>query len=81
MVPFSTERLKRLYKNPVKYVQKVKKRTRKLRKRGFLLREDAELILDGAVNSNVACGLGFELVIVVPAAMWLRRRVRAGRRD
>ena len=78
--PFDAATIDGLYADHRQYVRSVKRSARKLRRRGFLLSEDQATIVSDAVVSNVACGLGFELVAVVPAILWLRRRASAHRR-
>jgi len=74
--PFDQATIDSLYPDHRQYVKKVIRSVREQRRRGFLLREDAAKIVVDAAASPVACGLGFELVLVVAPIMGLRRRRR-----
>ena len=46
-----------------------------LRDAGYLLQEDRQLIVDRAVHQRgFLCGLGFEIALVLPAIVGVRRR-------
>lgn len=75
-VAFDDATIDGLYPNHQAYVRQVVRSAHKLRRRGLLLRKDAAKVVAEAVASPVACGLGFELVLVLPPMVWLRRRFR-----
>ena len=62
------------YGNHAGYVQAVANAADALVAQRFLLQEDRNLLIVRAVLSDVGCGLGFELVFVLPPIMWLRQR-------
>jgi hypothetical protein len=73
--PFTTEELHALYRNKGQYVSRVVHAANDLKSDGFLLQEDRMKIVKRAVFfDQLACGLGFELAIVVPVLLRLRRR-------
>jgi hypothetical protein len=73
--PFTTEELHDLYRNKGQYVSRVVHAANDLKTDGFLLQEDRMKIVKRAVFfDGLACGLGFELVFVVPVLLRLRRR-------
>lgn len=81
--PFDEATIDSLYPDHRQYVKRVIRRVREQRRRGFLLREDAAKIVVDATVSSVACGLGFELILVVAPIMGLkgvRRRLKGARK-
>jgi hypothetical protein len=84
VTPFDTEALHELYSNHGTYVNQYVRATNDVRMQGFLLPEDASMLKMNAAMSNIGlkCGLGFELVAIVPLILWLseRRRQRRGTR-
>jgi len=76
VTPFDDATLRALYPNLGTYVSQVALATNALSQAGFLLPEDAARIKLDAVRSKIGCGLGFELVLCVPALIWLRERRR-----
>lgn len=79
--PFDQATLDGLYPNHGKYVSQVAKATNALRRQRLLLHRDAATIIQEAAHSQIGCGLGFELVAVVPALIWAhgRRARKRGR--
>jgi len=77
VAPFDPATLEDLYPSHGRYVSQVARATDELRRQGLLLPKDALQIVRRAAQSDVGCGLGFELVFVVPALMaWRARRPR-----
>jgi hypothetical protein len=77
--PFSQALLDELYPTHANYVHKVRAATAELAADGFLLEEDAALLIARAEASSIGgnqqhCGIGFELAFVVPVAAALHRR-------
>jgi hypothetical protein len=81
VTPFDTEALHELYPNHGSYVNQYVRATNDLRMQGFLLPEDASMLKVNAALSDIGlgCGLGFELVAIVPPILWLRERLRRRR--
>ena len=67
--------IQQLYPSHQEYVDKVARSANELQRHRFLLREDAAKVKLAAETSPVGCGLGFELVWILPPILWLRRRV------
>jgi len=66
-----------LYPNHGRYVSMVAHAANQIQMAGFLLEPDRELIMTAAAESGVgktACGIGFELVLILPSLIWLHRR-------
>jgi len=79
--PFDQATLDQLYPTHGRYVSEVARATAALRRQGLLLPRDAFRIVRDAAKSDVGCGLGFELVLILPGLMALRgrRTARTGR--
>ena len=70
--PFDGETLGALYKNKGRYLRKVKRSARRLAKKGFLLREDRDALLDDAIISVTGCDLDVGTFAVLDPALWNR---------
>ncbi len=71
---FDFEKQQELNPNHGSYVSSVVHAANDLRSEGFLLSADREKIVTAAAESSIGCGLGFELVFLLPPMFWLRRR-------
>jgi hypothetical protein len=80
VTPFDQATLGSLYPQGGGYVSQVAIAAAELQTEGFLLMQDRQKIMATAVNSGM-CGLGFELVLIVPPLVWMhgRRRTRSKR--
>jgi len=76
VVPFDQATLDGLYPNHGTYVSSVVHDVRDLKRDGFLLQRDATKITTAAALSTIGCGIGFELVLLLPPIMWCHRRAR-----
>jgi hypothetical protein len=74
--PFSPSLKAALYPTQKAYVNLVASQANALVAQGFLLPKDRELVLLRAMLTNVACGVGMELALVLPPILWLRQRRR-----
>ena len=70
--PLDAETLGALYKNKGRYLRKVKRSARRLAKKGFLLREDRDALLDDAIISATGCDLDVGTFAVLDPALWSR---------
>ena len=75
-IPFDGATLDELYPNHGTYVSQVVRAANDLARAGLLLPKDRQKIVAAAVGSPIGCGIGFELVLLLPPLMWLRRRFR-----
>jgi hypothetical protein len=76
VTPFDPETLDELYPNHGSYVNPVTHAANQLRSDGLLLNHDRSTIVRTAARSHIGCGIGFELVFLLPPLMWLHRRRR-----
>jgi len=77
--PLDQATIDALYPNLGTYVSQVMNAANALQQQGLLLPKDAQKIRNDAVMSGIACGLGFELVLVLPPLLYAyRRRRRSG---
>jgi hypothetical protein len=77
--PFDAATLDELYPHHGVYVWKVNRAVFELERAGFLLPNDALELRLAASHSTIGCGIGFELALVLPPILWLRRRRVSGR--
>lgn len=77
--PLDSATLNGLYPNHGSYVRQVAQAANQARSDGFLLNKDRSKIVLAASQSRIGCGIGFELVALLPPIMWLRNRRRARR--
>jgi hypothetical protein len=75
---FTSPELFELYGNRGLYVSQVAMAANDLHSDGFLLQEDRMIIMDRAAHLNGLCGLGFEVVLIVPLLIAIRSRRRRG---
>jgi len=73
---FDPATLNDLYPNHGSYVNQVARAANSLSGQGFLLMKDRQKIIVAALHVDRLCGLGFELVVLLPPMMWLHRRRR-----
>jgi len=81
VVPFDSETLHELYPNRGRYVDQVARAANQLRGEGLLLPADRQNIVSLASHSGIGCGIGFELVFLLPPLLLSRRRGRKGAAD
>jgi hypothetical protein len=81
VVPFDSETLHELYPNRGRYVDQVARAANQLRGEGLLLPADRQNIVSFASHSGIGCGIGFELVFLLPPLLLSRRRGRKGAAD
>jgi hypothetical protein len=74
--PFDDETLAQLYPNHGVYVSQIAQRTNALLRERFLLSKDASKLKTAAALSQIGCGIGFELVFVMPLLLWGRKALR-----
>jgi hypothetical protein len=72
--PLPAETLDELYPNHGSYMSQVAQSANALRSEGLLLPKDAKKVRIAAAMSTIGCGLGFELVLLLPPLMLLRGR-------
>jgi len=73
VAPFDAATLDELYPTHGRYVSQTAGSANDLQRQGLLLPKDASKIKLAAAMSHVSCGLGFELVFVLPVVIGLRR--------
>jgi len=76
VTPFDAATLDTLYPNHGTYLSQVVHAANQLGMARLLRPKDRQKIVAAAVGSPIGCGIGFELVLVLPPLMWLRRRIR-----
>jgi hypothetical protein len=74
--PFDDAQLKELYSNHGGYVNRVARAANDLRSDRFLLQADRQIVVLAASHSTIACGIGFEIALLLPPVMWWRARRR-----
>jgi hypothetical protein len=74
--PFDAELIDELYPQIGSYLSKVMHAANHLQQEGLLLNKDRQKIVQTALKSPAACGLGFEIALILPPIMWLRGRRR-----
>ena len=75
---FDETTLDALYPTNGLYTAQITAAADRLADEGFLLEEDRAQLIQDALMSGVGCGIGFELVFVLPPLQWLHRRRRRG---
>jgi hypothetical protein len=73
---FDPATLNDLYPNHGSYLNQVARAANGLSEQGLLLMKDRQKIIVAALHVDRLCGLGFELVVLLPPMMWLHRRRR-----
>ena len=77
--PFDEATIDSLYVNHMDYVNQVSAAADALVTEGFLLPEGREFFVVRAFLSRVQCGMGYELVLILPPILWLHARRRRAR--
>jgi hypothetical protein len=75
-LPFDSATIDELYRNQGSYLSQVATSANQLRADGLLLSKDRQKIIARAIQTGIACGIGFELVFVLPPLVWWRQRRR-----
>jgi hypothetical protein len=78
VTPFDEATLDELYPNHGTYMSQVARASNALQMQGLLLPMDAQKIRVAAAHSMIGCGIGFELALLLPPLMWLRRSRKRG---
>jgi hypothetical protein len=76
VTPFDEATLDELYPDHGSYVSQVAMAANALMQQGLLLPKDQQTIKRTAAHSTIACGLGFELALLLPPLLWLHQRRR-----
>ncbi len=76
VTPLDDPTLDTLYPNHGAYVSQVVHASNQARMDGFLLQKDRSKIVTAAAGSDIGCGMGFEVALLLPAWAWLRGRRR-----
>ncbi|MBW2289981.1 MAG: hypothetical protein JRG80_17985 [Deltaproteobacteria bacterium] len=76
VTPFDQATLDELYPTHGSYVNQVVRAANGLNRQDLLLPKDSQKVIAAALMSPIFCGLGFELVLILPPLMWLRARRR-----